>query len=96
MIFPEVAQILSEIIGIGHEEITPDMPLTIDYGIEPVQIAKLVIQCEQEFKVTIHDEDVHMFHCAGDIALYIEKRLTEGREDSELHSDQERTMWYYR
>jgi acyl carrier protein len=70
-----VAEILAEIIETDYEEITPETELTMNNGIESVSIAKLVIQCEKKFKVTIHDEDIHNFKCVNDIAEYIKKIL---------------------
>lgn len=68
-----MAKILSEIIGSDDEDITPDTELTIDNGIEAIDIAKLLIECEQCFNITIHDEDVHTFKKVRDIVEYIKK-----------------------
>lgn len=73
MVFEKVAKILAEIIGIDYEDITPETELTREYGIKAVDVAKLVIECEKRFKVTIHDEYVHNFKCVNDIVKYIKK-----------------------
>jgi acyl carrier protein len=77
MVFQKVAKILADIIEIDYEDITPETELTIDNGIEAVNIAKLVIQCEKKFHITIHDENVHSFKCVHDIVEYIEKIQSE-------------------
>lgn len=77
MVFQKVAEILSEIIEIDYEDITLKTKLTIDNGIEAVNVAKLVIECEKKFEITIHDEDVHNFKCVNDIVKYIEKILSD-------------------
>lgn len=77
MVFQKVAVILSEIMEIDSEEITPETKLTADNGIEAISIAKLVILCEKKFGITIHDEDVHSFKCVNDIVKYIEKAQSE-------------------
>lgn len=77
MVFQKVAEILSEIVEIDEEEITPETELTADNGIEAISIAKLVILCEKKFGITIHDEDVHSFKCVNDIVKYIEKAQSE-------------------
>ncbi len=77
MVFQKTAAILAEILDIDDEEINPETRLTIDNGITALNIAKLVIECEKEFKITIHDEDVQYFKCINDIAEYIEKILAD-------------------
>lgn len=73
MVYRRLVKILSEIIGIDYEDITPETELSIQNGIEAIDVAKLVIECEKNFKVTIHDEDVHTFKRVNDIVEYIEK-----------------------
>lgn len=77
MVFQKVAEILSEIMEINEEEITPETELIADNGIDAISIAKLVIRCEKKFRITIHDEDVHSFKCVYDIAKYIEKAQSD-------------------
>jgi acyl carrier protein len=72
-----VAKILAEIIELDYEDITPETELTIDNGIEAVNIAKLVIECEKKFHITIHDENVHNFKCVNDIVEYIKRIQSE-------------------
>ncbi len=73
MIFQNVAKILAEIIDIDDEDITLETELTNEFGIKAVDVAKLVIECEKKFKITIQDEDVHNFRCVNDIVEYIER-----------------------
>ncbi|OGO79246.1 MAG: hypothetical protein A2Y23_01325 [Clostridiales bacterium GWB2_37_7] len=77
MVFQKVAKILAEIIEIDSEDIVLETELTIDNGIGAVNVAKLVIECEKKFNITIHDEDVHTFKCVYDIVKYIENILSE-------------------
>ncbi len=73
LVFQKVANILAEIIDVDYEDITPETELASEYGIKPVDVAKLVIECEKKFKITIHDEDVHSFRHVNDIAEYINR-----------------------
>lgn len=77
LIYNKLVKILSEIIGSDYDDITPETELTIDNGFESIDIAKLVIECERYFKITIHDEDVHTFKFVSDIVEYIEKIKSE-------------------
>ncbi|MEL1135879.1 acyl carrier protein [Desulfitobacterium sp. THU1] len=73
MVFQKIAAILAEIIGIDDEDITPNTELNREYGIKPVDLAKLIIECERTFQITIHDEDVYRFRCVNDLVEYIER-----------------------
>lgn len=77
MVFQKLAGILTEIVEIDEEDITPETPLTKAAGVEALQLAKLIMECERNFKVTLHDEDVHTFKCVNDIVEYIEKILSD-------------------
>lgn len=77
MIYKKVAKILAEIIDAEYEDITPETELTGESGIEAINLARLVIQCEKHFKIIIHDEDVHTFKCVKDIVEYIENLLSD-------------------
>jgi len=77
LVFQKVAKTLAEIIDIYDEDVTLETELTIDYGINAVNVAKLVIECEKEFNITIHDEDIHNFKYVNDIVEYIEKILSD-------------------
>lgn len=77
MVFQKVARILAEIIEVDSEDITPETELTKEYGIKAVDVAKLVIECEKKFKITIHDEDVLRFQFVNDLVEYIKKIQSE-------------------
>ena len=96
MVFPEVAEILAEIIETDPEDIQPETKFAIDDGIEMIHVAKLIIACEKKFNITIHDEDIHTFKCAGDLADYIDKILYDGRVDFSESSDETRESWFYK
>ncbi len=77
MVFEKLARILSESVGVDEEDITLETELTSDYGIEPIDIAKIIIECEKEFHITIHDEDVHTFKKLKDVVAYVDKIISE-------------------
>lgn len=95
MVFSKVATILAEILDIDEDEITSDMELTPEFEIEKIHIAKLVIECEKKFKISIYDEKVHRFHTVGDIVKYIEDTLLENEGNDSVSSEEERMWWYY-
>lgn len=70
--FSKVANILAEIIDVDYDDITPETELTVENGIVPINVARLVMECEKKFKITIQDEDVHSFKYVNDILEYID------------------------
>lgn len=73
MVFKKVAGILAEILGIDDEDITMNTKLNRQEGITALDVAKLIIGCEQTFGITIQDEEVHKFQRVGDLVAYIKK-----------------------
>ncbi len=71
MNFNKLQEIIAEAINSEPDEITSETELTQAGGFEPIDIARIVIQCEKEFHVTIHDEDVHRLKKVSNLAGYI-------------------------
>lgn len=96
MVFPQVALLLTEIVGSGQIAISPDTPLTAGRGVTPLEVAKLVMACERRFCITIQDEDVHTFSCLRDLSAYIDTLIADGHTNAPLLTDEDRVDWYYR
>ena len=72
-----IISMLGETIGVPEDELSGGTPLTPEYDIESIDIAKLVIEIEKRYEVTVHDEDVHTFHTLKDIANYVDALIDE-------------------
>lgn len=72
-----IISLLSEIISVSEDDLSGTTPLTSEYDIEPIDIAKLMIEIEKRFEVTIHDEDVHTFRTLNDVAQYVDILIAE-------------------
>lgn len=77
MVFEKLVSMAAEILEKDEEDITPETLLTKAAGVEALQLAKLVMECEGKFKIIIHDEEVHTFTCVKDLVIYIEKALSD-------------------
>ena len=45
-----------------------------DLGINSLELADLVYECEEKFNIEIADDDLHNFNTVGDIVRYLEEK----------------------
>ena len=65
-------KILVEELQIDAAAITPDAELSSDLGINSIELADLVMLCEEKFDIEIEDGDIHDFVTVGDVVKYLE------------------------
>ena len=65
-------KLLAEELQIDPETITPDAELASDLGLNSIELANLVMLCEEKFDITIDDDDIHKFVTIGDVVEYLE------------------------
>jgi acyl carrier protein len=70
--FETLKKLLAEELQIDPETITPDAELASDLGLNSIELADLVMLCEEKFDVTIDDDDIHKFVTIGDVVEYLE------------------------
>ncbi len=69
----KVTLLLAEILGVAEEDITEQTEFTEEYGIEPIDVARLVIAVEKKFDITIFDDEAAGFQNVGDVIRHINK-----------------------
>lgn len=74
--FETVKEILTEELVIDEKLITEDAKLVDDLGINSLELADLVMICEDRFNIEIEDSDLRNFICIKDVVDYLE-RVTE-------------------
>ncbi|MBQ2737928.1 MAG: acyl carrier protein [Clostridia bacterium] len=72
--FENVKQVLVEELRVKPEDITAEAELAGDLGINSLELAELVLTCEEKFNVVIDDDDLHRFNTVGDVVAYLEER----------------------
>ncbi|MBE6558320.1 MAG: acyl carrier protein [Ruminococcaceae bacterium] len=72
--FETVKKILVDELQIDPSTITPEAELSADLGINSIELANLVMLCEDKFDLTIDDEDIHRFLTVGDVVEFLESR----------------------
>jgi acyl carrier protein len=70
--FETLKKLLAEELQIDPAIITEDAELSGDLGINSIELADLIMTCEEKFDVTIEDDDLHKLVTVGDVAKYLE------------------------
>ncbi len=70
--FETLKKVLVEELQLDPEEVTPEAELANDLGINSIELADLVMLCEDKFEIEIEDDDIHKFITVGDVAAYLE------------------------
>lgn len=72
--FEKVKTLLVEELNVDEAKITPDAELTNDLGVNSLELADLILQCEEKFNIVIDDEDLQKFLTVGDVVAYLEEK----------------------
>ena len=70
----KVIGIVSEQLGVPREEITRGSRFVEDLKADSLDVVELVMEFEEEFDVTIPDEDYEKIRTVGDAVTYIEAK----------------------
>ena len=72
--FEKFKALLVDELQVEPEKITPEADLSTDLGINSIELAELVMRCEETFGIDIEDEEIHSFVTVGDVVAYLEKK----------------------
>ena len=72
--FEKVKKLLVEELNVDESKITPEAELPTDLNVNSLELADLILLCEEKFGLVIDDEDLHTFITVGDIVNYLEKQ----------------------
>lgn len=76
--FEKLKEILVSEMDVKEEEIKPEAQLTSDLGLNSLELADLVLLCEDKFGVAVSDDDIRGFITVGDVVSYMEKSVQNG------------------
>ena len=71
----QLRTMLSVTTGLPNSSITDDASLTRDLGIDSLDTVDLILQMEDQFKVSIPDEDYPKLQSVGQINDYLQARM---------------------
>ncbi len=69
--FEKIKALLVEELSIAEADITPDAELVNDLGINSLELADLVLLCEERFNIEIGDDVISKFITVKDVADYL-------------------------
>ena len=72
IMFDAVKKLLVEELQVDASAVTLEADLKKDLGINSIELADLVMLCEEKFDVSIEDDDVHALLTVGDVVNYLE------------------------
>lgn len=68
-----VIEIICENLGVSREQVTRDTSFQEDMGADSLDIVELVMELEEEFEVTIPDEEAEKIRTVGEAIDYIKR-----------------------
>lgn len=75
--FDNVKKMLVEDLSIAEEKITAEAELVNDLGINSLELADLIMICEERYGIEVDDDDIHRFITVGDIVSYLEEKKAD-------------------
>ena len=73
--FEKLKALLVEELHVDPENIKPESELANDLGINSLELADLILLCEEKFNVTIDDDDLHTFITINDVVNYLNDKV---------------------
>lgn len=71
--FETLKKFLVDEAHVNPDDVTMEAELSGDLGINSLDLANLVYNCEERFNIEIADEDLHNFTTVGDVVRYLEE-----------------------
>lgn len=74
-IIDKVVELMSKQLNIPVEQITEDKEIVKDLGADSLDIVEMLMTLEDEFKITVPDEETVDIKTVGDISRVIAKNM---------------------
>ena len=75
--YEEFRQLLIDKLEIDPELVKPDAQLANDLGINSLELADLVLYCEDKYDIEIDDDALQSFITVGDVVEYLSGIIPE-------------------
>ena len=70
-----VIQLVCDNLGVNREQVTRKTSFQEDIGADSLDIVELVMELEEEFEITIPDEEAEKIKTVGEAIDYIEREV---------------------
>ncbi len=77
MNFEKIRAIIADKLSLDEEEITMESSFMEDLGADSLDIVELIMALEDEFDMSIPDEDAEKIVTVGDVVEYIKEHTEE-------------------
>ena len=69
--FEQVKDMLVNELSVNADDVTMTAELVADLGINSLELADLILLCEEKFDTEIGDDDIRNFITVGDVVNYL-------------------------
>jgi acyl carrier protein len=70
----KVKNIIVEQLGVSEDQVKPEAKFIEDLGADSLDTVELVMAFEEEFDITVPDEDAEKLTSVGEVNAYIEEQ----------------------
>ncbi|MCG8601326.1 MAG: acyl carrier protein [Verrucomicrobiales bacterium] len=70
----KVKNIIVEQLGVSEDQVKPEAKFVEDLGADSLDTVELVMAFEEEFDITVPDEDAEKLTSVGEVQKYIEEK----------------------
>ncbi|MGE5355776.1 MAG: acyl carrier protein [Deltaproteobacteria bacterium] len=71
----KVKKVIVDKLGVDEAEVTPEASFTNDLGADSLDTVELIMELENEFGISIPDDQAEKIQTVGDAIKYIEDNL---------------------
>lgn len=72
IMFEQFKELLIDEFQVEADKITLDAELSGDLAINSIELAELIMRCEDTFGIDIQEDEMHKFVTVGDVVEYLE------------------------
>ena len=70
-VYDKIKELLVNEFKIDEAKIRPEAKRVTDLGLNSLELAELILTCEERFGIVMHDNDLKRMVCVSDIAAYL-------------------------
>lgn len=75
--FEKIRDMFVEELSLDPDDVTMSAELVNDLGINSIDLAEMILMCEEKYGVEIPDEEARTFVTIGDIVNYLDGKIGE-------------------